>query len=78
MCEQSRNPACRDESIVSLFFPLLQHISRSTPTYRALQNGKINTQTLYIYIYINIYIYIYIYIYRESASLFLPSLLSFV
>ena len=40
--------AWRDESIVSLFFPVSQHISRSTPTNRALENGKIDTQTSYI------------------------------
>ena len=48
--------------IVSLFFLPSQHTSRSTSTYRALQNGKINTQTSSI----NIYIYIYIYIYMHT------------
>ena len=39
---------------LSVFFPLSQHISRSTSTYWALLNGKINTQTSYLYIYIYI------------------------
>ena len=46
--------ACRDESIVSLFFSLPQYILHSTSTYQAPYNEIIKRQTSHIYIYIYI------------------------
>ena len=43
--------ACRDESIVSLFFSLPQYIVHSTSTYQAPYNEIIKIQTSQIYIY---------------------------